>query len=440
MSAYLQSNGDTVINLDGAYINDGFRDNSDITNKDETSESDDLIYDDWAKTSNVHQPFNGSVAAGCGVVAVGSSVTSTGADDSHLYSSTGDLIAAYIKSGVVAIGSNRVVSVNHSTQTGYIYNLSADQLATFTPFTGGYWGSSYTTNETNQGFGETIGSVAVGCGRIVVGAYKWDGPVSASNLNQSSSQVGTVYIYDLDGTAIKKIESPWYQSGSYIDPVGSYFGSSVAVGNGRIVVGAPRHEVGATSNSVTDSGRVFIYSLDGTLLRDISREDYSHATNDYFGESVDIGCGRIVIGAPGVGNNGLAQVYDRNGDHIIDLSDNGAENVHGSSSGADFGSQVAIGSDLIAVGAKSDDPGRISASSGTALGSIFLYNLRYTKIHELAPFTYPQYSPYFGVGISIGSNDVLVASWPTVNRVHLWYTPGNSNSYWETIADGYFYY
>ena len=96
MSAYLQSNGDTVINLDGAYINDGFRDNSDITNKDETSESDDLIYDDWAKTSNVHQPFNGSVAAGCGVVAVGSSVTSTGADDSHLYSSTGDLIASYI--------------------------------------------------------------------------------------------------------------------------------------------------------------------------------------------------------------------------------------------------------------------------------------------------------------------------------------------------------
>jgi len=133
-------------------------------------------------------------------------------------------------------------------------------------------------------------SVAVGNGRIVVGA-RFD--------DDNGSNSGSAYIFDLDGTQLAKITA---SDGAASD----IFGSSVAVGNGRIVVGA------AGDNS--SQGSAYIFDLDGTQLAKITASD-GDAT-DNFGSSVAVGNGRIVVGAyeddDNGSNSGSAYIYNTN--------------------------------------------------------------------------------------------------------------------------------
>ena len=76
------------------------------------------------------------------------------------------------------------------------------------------------------------------------------------------------------------------------------FGSSVAVGSGRIVVSARYDDV----NSNNDQGSAYIFDLDGNQLAKITASDGAH--DDYFGSSVAIGSGRIVVGATYDDDNG----------------------------------------------------------------------------------------------------------------------------------------
>src|SRR6056300_505024 len=97
---------------------------------------------------------------------------------------------------------------------------------------------------------DTFGfAVAVGSGRICVGAYGDDDNGSGS---------GSAYIFDLDGTQLTKITA---SDGAADDQ----FGYSVAVGNGRIVVGAPYDD--------SSQGSAYIFNLDGTQLAKITASD-----------------------------------------------------------------------------------------------------------------------------------------------------------------------
>ena len=86
-------------------------------------------------------------------------------------------------------------------------------------------------------------SVAVGSGRIVVGAYGDD--------DNGLSASGSAYIFDLDGNFINKINGA-YGTGA---AAGDYFGVSAAVGSGRIVVGAYLDDDNGTS-----SGSAYIFT------------------------------------------------------------------------------------------------------------------------------------------------------------------------------------
>ena len=118
-------------------------------------------------------------------------------------------------------------------------------------------------------------SVAVGCGRIVVGA---------NGDADNGSNSGSAYIFDLDGNQLAKITA---SDGAADD----YFGGEVAVGNGRIVVGAWGND-----DDGDRSGSAYIFDLDGTQLAKITASD--GAGGDNFGYSVAVGSGRIVVGAP----------------------------------------------------------------------------------------------------------------------------------------------
>ena len=220
--------------------------------------------------------------------------------------------------------------------------------------------------------------VAVGSGRIVVGAYKDDDNGDAS---------GSAYIFDLDGNQLAKITAS--DGGAY-----RYFGNSAAVGSGRIVVGAFQD-----SDNGTSSGSAYIFDLDGNELTKITASDA--AAGDYFGWSVAVGSGRIVVGAILNDDDG-----DASGSaYIFDLDGNQLSKITASDGAADdrFGRLVAVGSGRIVVGAYGDD------DNGDASGSAYIFDL---DGNELAKITASDgaASDEFGNFVAVGSGRIVVGA------------------------------
>jgi len=116
-------------------------------------------------------------------------------------------------------------------------------------------------------------ALAVGCGRIVVGSPG------------GNSLKGSIQILDLNGNLIKEV-SPSDLSTQ------DEFGFSVAVGNNRIVAGA-RKQVGVSTTTYESNGAAYVFDLDGNQLFKLSPEE-----GGQYGYSVAVGSGRIVVGAP----------------------------------------------------------------------------------------------------------------------------------------------
>lgn len=264
----------------------------------------------------------------------------------------------------VSIGSGRIVAgapgnddLGAGAGAAYIFNIAGTQLAKI--------------KASDGAAGDAFGTaVAVGSGRIVVGApYDDDGDTSS----------GSAYIYNLAGTQLAKINASNLTSSDY-------FGSAVAIGCGRIVVGA----YGVFNNS----GAIYIFNLNGTELVKIDAPDY--APNIYFGRTISIGCGRIVVGAYGEGA-GTVYLYDLNGVLIKKIYNPDAVNF-----GAEFGFSVAIGSGRIIVG----QPGYPTTSPR---GKAHIYDLNGTPIKSLSPADIASNDRY-GSFVAIGSGRIAVAA------------------------------
>jgi hypothetical protein len=265
----------------------------------------------------------------------------------------------------VAIGNGRIVvgAYNDGLQQGsaYIFDLDGTQLAKITASDGAdydYFGTS----------------VAIGNGRIVVGAYLNDDNGSAS---------GSAYIFDLDGTELAKITA---SDGTVED----WFGYSVAIGNGRIVVGAHR------DNSF--QGSAYIFDLDGTELSKITASD--GAAEDFFGESVAVGNGRIVVGAArDTDGKGAAYIFDLDGTQLAKITaSDGVANDR-------FGQSVAIGNGRIVVGAWGDD------DNGSTSGSAYIFDLDGTQLAKITASDGTAFDS-FGRSVSVGNGRIVVgAEW-----------------------------
>jgi hypothetical protein len=232
----------------------------------------------------------------------------------------------------VAVGSGRIVvgaygDDDNGSDSGsaYIFNLSGTQLAKIKPSTG----------KAFEYFGLRV---AIGCGRIVVGAY--DG----------IDGLGKVYLFDLSGTQLAALSA----AGTTNDR----FGSTVAIGSGRIVVGVPYDD-----DNGADSGSAFIFDLNGNELAKIKPSD--GAAEDFFGDSVAVGSGRIVIGAYGDDDNGAfsgsAYVFDLDGTQIAKIKPSDGANPDF------FGKSVSVNNGRIAAGSIND------SISGTPSGSAYIF-------------------------------------------------------------------
>lgn len=114
---------------------------------------------------------------------------------------------------------------------------------------------------------------------------------------------------------------------------GSQYGKSVAIGNGRIVVGSPGYNY--DDFPVTNSGLIYVYDTNGNQITTITNNK-NPAQDTRFGISVAVGSNIIAVGANREDNSkGAVYIYDLNGNFIRRLQP--------SSTVGNFGISVAIG-------------------------------------------------------------------------------------------------
>jgi len=267
----------------------------------------------------------------------------------------------------VAVGSGRVVvgaryddDAGNASGSAYIFDLEGNQIAKITA--------------SDAADGDQFGtSVAAGSGKIVVGAYGNDDAGGAS---------GSAYIYDLSGTQLAKITASDAAAGDV-------FGFAVAVGSGRIVVGARGDDDNGSA-----SGSAYIFDLNGNEITKITASD--GAASDVFGYSVAVGSGRIVVGATDDGGSGSAYIFDLNGNEITKIT---ASDI---AAGDDFGWSVAVGCGRIVVGAKWDDDG------GSNSGSAYIFDLEGTQLAKITASDAPAANDLYGNSVAVGNGRIVV--------------------------------
>ena len=216
-----------------------------------------------------------------------------------------------------------------------------------------------------------------------------------------STNAGAVYVYDHDGTNEIKINPS--------DPNAySYFGRSVAIGTDKIVVGAPQH--GGYDPLNFGVGRVYIYDHDGTNEIKITDPDNNYDME--FGRSVAIQNDRIIIGAPGKtymdfqGDPtifGKVYIYDLSGNQIGVITDpttNGAN---------EFGNHVAVGDGKLVISSNAEEPG----GALLVTGSIRIYDFDGDNLtNPIGPFFAddPGFFDRFGWSVAVGGNKIVVGA------------------------------
>ena len=227
-----------------------------------------------------------------------------------------DTIAGDYFGGKIACNDTRIVVGAHYQDTGqtnagaaYIFDFDGNQIAKVqatVPDGSGFFGNSIACNDT----------------RIVVGS-SWE--------DQTQYRHGAVYIFDLNGNLITRINGESTQ-------VECKFGAAVAISNNRIVVGAPEEN---KDGGTGDEGAVYIFDLDGNFISKLLSSNVSTK----FGVSVDISDTRIIVGEGDIFSSaGATYIYDINGNEINSVEAPVAVNKFGAAVNILNNNTVLIGS------------------------------------------------------------------------------------------------
>lgn len=225
-------------------------------------------------------------------------------------------------------------------------------------------------------------SVAVKGNLIAVGA-----PVR----NVGANGQGSVYLYNKQGTFIRKILPSTLENATF-------FGESVVIRDDMIIVGAPRDSL---PNGI-GSGAVYIFDLDGNQIRKISASDGNSSHS--FGRGLSAGNNRIVVGAPGKTlNDGGVYIFDYEGNELSII-----EPPYRNSNTAQFGVSVGIGSGRIVVGTS------VTFGQQTS-GTAHLYDFEGNYIEEIIRVV-PQTATstvngFFGFSVAAGYSKIAVSAY-----------------------------
>lgn len=212
----------------------------------------------------------------------------------------------------------------------------------------------------------------------------WEGIVPALTDSGSVSQPNNVY----SGWGARGLS---FNYGKLVMGNAYTYGPGTTTSNGAVVI----YDVDDLTGRVSNEKRLFLNDV-------ADYEDYNITNGQFpggegFGTSVSVGCGRIVVGAPfmdychkndngvfptpeeNVTSYGAAFLYDLDGGFIKRLHvpesvmyPNGTE---GYSNNNDLGLTVAIGSGVIAVGAGNNYFSSLNGQLGPIRGNVYIFDL-----------------------------------------------------------------
>jgi hypothetical protein len=277
-------------------------------------------------------------------------------------------------------------AVNGIPKAGRVYLFNAR--------TGSLVNTLVSPNPENNGFfGSTIGQEN---GRVYIGASieSVDGVHAA----------GRVYVFDMKtGTLVTTLVSPYFQ-------VGGVFGISLAVSNGRLIVGALEGPPSChpTYCSTQGQGRAYVFNATSGSLISTLLPTYQ---TQFFGDSVAILNQEAFVGADAETVNGLAasgRVYAFNattGSLIRTIIDPDAEG------GARFGVAIKISGDQVIVGAPNE---MVNGYYGA--GRAYVFNSSTFTLLSTINSPSPSDSARFGSSADITNGHVFIgAPGQTVN-------------------------
>jgi hypothetical protein len=278
---------------------------------------------------------------------------------------------------VAAVGSDRVLIGAYLDNTGatdtgaaYLFSTNGALITTFTN----------PTPAANDAFGISV--AAVGTDRVLIGCSRDDA---------GASDTGAAYLFSTNGTLLTMITNPMPY---YLD----LFGFSVAaVGTDRVIIGAPYDNTAAYT-----AGAAYLCSTNGALLATFTKP--APVYQDMFGYSVAaLGTDRVLIGAnwddTGATNTGAVYLFSTSGAWLTTFTNPTPATYDG------FGSSfAAVGTDLVLIGASSDNTG--AANAGVAY--LFRTNgLLLTTFTNLAPVD----DDFFGSAVAwVGTDRVLIGA------------------------------
>lgn len=171
--------------------------------------------------------------------------------------------------------------------------------------------------------------------------------VGAGNDDEGAADSGQAYLFDLAGP------TPDLPSAVLANPspaAGDRFGTSVSISGNLVVVGAPGDD-----SMVADGGMAYVFDLAGTMLHTLALP--SPAAGDSFGSAVAVSGGRVAVGAPGsdagatdAGNAAVFLVTGPSPTIPEQLIGNPAP-----AAGDRFGSSIAASGPRVVVGTKDAD-------------------------------------------------------------------------------------
>jgi hypothetical protein len=305
--------------------------------------------------------------------------------------STGDFFAysLAVLDGYATIGANQDDDNGLDSGSAYLFDLSIDA-----PFGAQVYKLLASDGAPGDRFGASIAFAHLGCGNtclthsatpqgiVVVGANGHDGIDSDS---------GAAYIFTAaTGAQLHKLTPNDTAKNDF-------FGDSVATDAARVAVGAQ-----GSSGASLDSGAVYVFSAStGSQILKLFATDGQ--TNDFFGRSIDLDNGLIVVGANGDDDNG-----DGSGSAYIFNASTGAQ-IHKllPNDGAPFdhfGNSVAIDAGIVVVGSFSDD------DNGSLSGSAYLFDaVTGLQIAKLVPND-GAVNELFGLSVAIDNGVVAVGA------------------------------
>jgi LPXTG-site transpeptidase (sortase) family protein len=248
--------------------------------------------------------------------------------------------------------------------------------------------------------GDTFGvSVAIDGDTVVVGATGVD--------VDEEDDAGAAYVFVREGAA-------WKQKARLVakNPAAEdNFGSSVAIDGITIVVGADSHDLGGV---LIDSGAAYVFiQRSGAWDQKAKLVSSDIGVGDYFGTSVAISDKRIVVGATqanlgGTRGNGSAYVFKGGGNTWVQEAQLAAEDGR---DGDFFGQSVAIFNDTVVVGALFKDPD-LGSGRITNAGAAYVFAPRggaWKQQARLIPEDASSFS-YFGQSVAIYGNKIAVGA------------------------------